>query len=212
MPAGRPANDAGDRAEFFETDVTDPDQLDATIAAISERFGPAHMLFNNAGTVLVKAYVDTTESEFDALMATNVRSTFMVTKRVIPQMVENGGGSIVIMSSVSAMRGFALEAIYGVSKAAVQSLMQNIAVEHREDGIRCNAICPAFVRTPHGMNEIDAFKELGVDFGDAELAETQLRICEPEEVASVALYLASVEATFLNGLAVPIDNGWLAKG
>ena len=206
------ASRAHDDVIALETDVTDAAQIERSLEEVRERFGPPDLLFNNAGTVLVKAYTDTTEDEFDALMNVNVRSAFMVTKRVTAQMVDNGGGSIVIMSSVSSMRGFELEAIYGASKAAVQSLMQNISAEYRERGIRCNAVCPAFVRTPHGTKEIEAFEKLGFDWGEEQLKGTQLRICEPEEVASVALYLASDEARALNGVAVPIDNGWMSKG
>ena len=206
------ASQAHDDVAVFATDVTDAAQVEQSLKEVRDRFGPVDLLFNNAGTVLVKPYTETTEDEFDGLMNVNLRSAFMVTKRVTAQMVENGGGSIVIMSSVSSMRGFDLEAIYGASKAAVQSLMQTIAIEFRERGIRCNAICPAFVRTKHGTREIEAFEELGFDWGEAQLKETQLRICEPEEVASVALYLASDEARAVNGVAVPIDNGWMSKG
>lgn len=202
---------AGNIAEAFKADLTDPDELSLALSAIQDRFGAANLLFNNAGTVLVKGYAETTEAEFDHLVSVNVRSAFMVTRRVIPQMIENGGGSIVMMSSVAAARGFPLESIYGMTKAAVQALTLNIAIEYRDRGVRCNAICPAFVRTPHGLREIDAFKTLGVAWDDSAIADTQLRICEPEDVASVALYLASREAGFLNGVAVPIDNGWMVK-
>ncbi len=201
----------GGEALFLHADLTNPNAIDAALETVAERFGPADLLFNNAGTILVKAYTETTEEEFDRLVNANVRSAFMVTKRVIPQMLANGGGSIVIMSSVSAARGFPLEAIYGMTKSAVQALTVNIAIEYREQGIRCNAICPAFVRTAHGLREIDDFKRLGIEWDDDALAATQLRICEPEDVASVALYLASEEAGFLNGVAIPVDNGWMAK-
>lgn len=201
----------GGDAVFLHADLTNPDAIDAALETVAARFGPADLLFNNAGAILVKAYTETTEDEFDWLVNANVRSAFMVTRRVIPQMLANGGGSIVIMSSVSAARGFPLEAIYGMTKSAVQALTINIAIEYREQGIRCNAICPAFVRTAHGLREIDDFKTLGIEWDDDALAATQLRICEPEDVASVALYLASDEAGFLNGVAIPVDNGWMAK-
>ncbi|MBO6602198.1 MAG: SDR family oxidoreductase [Roseicyclus sp.] len=192
-------------------DLSDVDAVESALETAKASLGPAQLLFNNAGIVLVKPYVECTEDDFDRLMAVNVKSTFMVTRRVIPQMIAEGGGAIVLMSSVSSMRGFALEALYGVSKAAVQAMMMNIAVEYRQDNIRCNAVCPAFVRTPHGLNEIKDFQALGFDWSDDDLAATQLRICEPEEVADVALFLASDDARFVNGEAVVVDNGWLAK-
>lgn len=201
----------GGTAQFLHADLSRPSDVDAAIAAARERFGPAHLLFSNAGIVLVKAYTETTEDDFDRVMAVNVKSAFMVTRRVIPQMIENGGGSIVLMSSVSAARGFPFEAIYGVSKAAIEALMLNITVEFRGHGIRCNAVSPAFVRTPHGLNEIRDFQAMGMDWSDEDLAATQLRICEPEEVSNVALFLASSDAAFVNGVSVTVDNGWMAK-
>ena len=198
------------RAIFVHADLTDPVAIDAALGKIRAELGLANLLFNNAGTVLVKRFEETTEDEYDHIMGTNVRSAFMMTKRVIPQLIENQGGSIVLMSSISALRGFPLEAVYGMSKAAVQALMMNITAEYRERGIRCNAICPAFVRTPHGIRELADFKAMGMDISEADMGKTQLRISEPEDVASVALFLASKDAGFLNGLAVPIDNGWMA--
>lgn len=201
----------GTAACALTADVSDVDAVDGAIRQAVDTLGSVDLLFNNAGIVLVKPYAESTEDDFDRIMSVNVKSAFMVTRRVIPQMIEAGGGSIVLMSSVSSMRGFALEALYGVSKAAVQALMMNIAVEYREQNIRCNAVCPAFVRTPHGLNEIKDFQALGFDWSDDDLAATQLRICEPEEVADVALFLASHDARFINGEAVMVDNGWLAK-
>ena len=198
------------KATFVHADLTDPLAIDAALARIRAELGPAHLLFNNAGTVLVKRFEETTEDEYDYIMGTNVRSAFMVTKRVIPQLLENQGGSIVLMSSISALRGFPLEAVYGMSKAAVQAMMMNITAEYRQRGIRCNAVCPAFVRTPHGIRELADFKAMGMEISEADFGKTQLRISEPEDVANVALFLASKDAGFLNGVAVPIDNGWMA--
>lgn len=199
----------GGIANYYYADLTEPNSIEEALQKIRDDFGSADLLFNNAGTVLVKAYVDTSESEFDHIMNTNVRSAFMVTKRVIPEMISKGGGAIVMMSSVSAIRGCPLEAIYGASKAAVQALMMNITAEYRKDGIRCNAVCPAFVRTPHGLKELEDFKRTGIEIGEADMARTQLKICEPEEVSGVALFLASEDARFLNGVAINIDNGWM---
>lgn len=201
----------GGVGHYEYADLTKPHDIERALADTRKQIGPASLLFNNAGTVLVKPYLETSESDFDFLMDVNVRSSFMVTKRVLPQMTECGHGAIVMMSSVSAYRGFSYEAIYGVSKAAIHALMMNIAIEFREQGIRCNAISPAFVRTAHATREVEDFAKLGVSWSEADLAQTQIRVCEPEEVASVALFLASDDAAFINGIAVTIDNGWMAK-
>jgi len=142
-------------------------------------------------------------------MNINVKSAFIVTRRVVKQMVDNGGGTIVLMSSVASYHGFGLEALYGISKAAIHGMMINICSEYRAHGIRCNSVNPAFVRTPHGLHEIEKFKEMGVIWDECAFSTTQLRICEPEEVAAAAVFLASPAASFVNGVALSIDNGWL---
>ena len=83
-------------------------------------------------------------------------------------------------------------------------------MEFRDRGIRCNAVCPGFIRTPHGLRELDALQKMGVDVSDAAMAAAQGRICEPEEVAAVALFLASDEASFVNGAQLFVDNGFTA--
>ncbi len=203
---------AGGHAVFYEVDVTDTEQVTSALAEIAERLGPVDHLFNTAGTVLVKAYHDTTEADYDRIMDINVRSAFIVTRRVIKQMVNNGGGTIVLMSSVSALKGFGYEALYGISKSAIHGMMMNICAEYRGANVRCCSVAPAFVRTPHGMGEIEQFREMGVIWNDDALKTTQLRICEPEEVAAISLFLSSPAANFLNGISVQVDNGWMASG
>ena len=85
-----------------------------------------------------------------------------------------------------------------------------IAVKYRDRGIRCNAVRPGFIRTPHGMREFDALQKLGVDVSEAAMAQAQGRMCEPEEVAAAALFLASDEASFVNGTHLFVDNGFTA--
>mgnify|MGYP001555304615 FL=1 len=99
-----------------------------------------------------------------------------------------------------------------MTKGAVLQLSRNIAVEYREQGIRCNAVCPGFVKTAHGLREIAELDAAGQTWEDGDLAATQGRICEPDEVASAALFLASDESSFVNGMALYVDNGWYTKG
>ena len=91
-------------------------------------------------------------------------------------------------------------------------LSRAIAVEYREQGIRCNAVCPGFVKTAHGLREIAELDAQGQHWEDGDLAATQGRICEPEEVANAVLFLASDEASFVNGAALYVDNGWYTRG
>ena len=99
-----------------------------------------------------------------------------------------------------------------MTKGAVLQLARSIAVEYRDDGIRCNAICPGFVKTDHGLREINQLDNLGQDWNENDLKSVQGRICDPKEVSTAVLYLASDDSSFVNGNAFYIDNGWYAKG
>ncbi len=208
----RDIENTGGRAIFFEVDCADPLGVESALVEIGRKLGPISHLFNTAGTVIVKPYDQTTEEEFDWLMGVNVKSAFVVTRRVVKQMVENGGGNIVLMSSVASLHGFGLEGVYGISKAAIHGMMINICAEYRQSNIRCNTVNPAFVRTPHGLSEVEKFREMGVDWSESALVATQLRMCEPEEVAAASVFLVSPAASFINGIAMNIDNGWLVAG
>jgi len=203
---------AGGEAMFFEADVTKADQIDRAFDGAIAAFGPYNVLFNHAGTIIVKPLHETTEDEYDWLMDVNVKSAFLVCRRAAREMSENGGGSIVITSSIAAELGYALESVYCMSKGAVLQLMRTISTEYRDAGIRCNAVCPGFVETAHGLKEIAELDAAGQQWEDSGMAATQGRICYPEEVAATVVFLSSDEASFVNGNATYVDNGWYAKG
>lgn len=197
---------------FSKVDLVNREEIERSVEETIQRWGRISLLFSNAGIVIVKAYDLTTDADYDRIMNLNVRSTFFLTRKLIPHMIANGGGSIVIMSSFNASRAVPLESVYSASKSAVESLAKNIAVEYRHKNIRCNAVAPAFVRTTHGLREIEDFKALGIDWNEQALTDTQIRVCQPEEVADIALFAASDEARFMNGAVFSVDNGWTAKG
>ncbi|MEN0087007.1 MAG: SDR family oxidoreductase [Pseudomonadota bacterium] len=202
----------GGQALFIQTDVSQSGPVKAAISKTMATYGAIDTLFNHAGTIIVKPMHETSDEEFDRLMAINSRSAFIVCREVIKEMLKAGGGTIVITSSIGGEKGFALESAYCMSKGAVLQLARSIAIEYRDDGIRCNAVCPAFVKTDHGLREIEELDGLGQNWNEADLRAVQGRICEPEEVASAALFLASDQSSFINGTAVYVDNGWYAKG
>jgi NAD(P)-dependent dehydrogenase (short-subunit alcohol dehydrogenase family) len=204
--------DAGGEALFVKADVTKADDIDRAFDEAIKAFGPYNVLFNHAGTIIVKALHEMSEEEYDSLMDTNVKSAFLVCRRAVKEMSDNGSGSIIITSSIAAELGYALEAVYCMSKGAVLQLMRTISIEYRDNGIRCNAVCPGFVETAHGLKEIAALDAAGQAWEDSGIAATQGRICYPEEVANTVLFLASDEASFINGAALYVDNGWHAKG
>lgn len=200
----------GFRAVAAAADVARADQVARAVEAVRNALGPAKILFNHAGALVVKRFLETTEEEWDGLMAVNVKSMFLMTRAVLPQMIESGGGAIVCTSSISAVAATPGEVLYDTTKGACHMFARAIAVEFRDRNIRCNALCPGFIRTPHGMRELRDLTALGVDVSETAIAAQQGRICEPEEVARAALFLASDEASFISGTHLFVDNGFTA--
>ncbi len=150
-----------EKAFFFHTDLTKSSEVKKSVNQILDLFGTVNILFNHAGTIIVKPLHESSEEDYDYLMDINVRSAFLVCNEVIPLMLNNKGGNIIITSSIGGEKGFALESLYCMTKGAVLQLARSIAVEYRDQGIRCNAICPGFVKTNHGLREIKELDEQG---------------------------------------------------
>jgi len=201
---------AGGVAMAVTADVSKAAEVNDAVAQVEHAFGPVTVLFNHAGTIVIKPFLETTEEEWDWLHDVNVKSMYLMTRAVLPGMIGAGGGSIVCTSSISAVAATPMEVLYDTTKGAVHMFARAIAVEFRDRNIRCNAVCPGFVRTPHGLREVTDLQALGVDVSEAALAAQQGRICEPEEVARAALFLASDEASFVNGAHLFVDNGFTA--
>lgn len=201
---------SGGDAAFFEADVSDRVQIERAIAGTNARFGTISVLFNHAGTIIVKPFLDTSDDDFDRLMDVNVKSMFMMTRAVLPQMLDAGKGSIVCTASISSVAATPLEVLYCMTKGACAMLARAVAVEYRDRGIRCNAVCPGFIDTPHGQREIAALAQHGFDSSVEALSVQQGRLCQPEEVAKAALFLASDDASFVNGAHLYVDNCFTA--
>ena len=201
---------AGGIAGYFVADVSDEAQVQKAVADVAGKYGNVTVLFNHAGTIVIKPFLETTVEEWDWLHAVNVRSMYLMTRAVIPHMLDAGGGSIVCTSSISAVAATPMEVLYDTTKGACHMFARAIAVEFRDRNIRCNAVCPGFIRTPHGLREVDELQKQGVDVSDEAMMAAQGRIGEPEEVARAALFLASDEASFITGTHLFVDNGFTA--
>ena len=201
---------AGHRVVFAAADVSQKAQVDAAVAVVAGALGPVNVLFNHAGTIVIKPFLETEESDWDFLFDVNVKSMYLMTRAVLPMMLAAGKGSIVCTSSISAVYGTPNEVLYDATKGACHMFARAIAVEFRDRGIRCNAVCPGFIETPHGNREVAELSALGVDVSEAAIRAAQGRFGQPEDIARAALYLASDDADFVNGTQLFVDNGFSA--
>jgi 2-keto-3-deoxy-L-fuconate dehydrogenase len=186
------------------------DVLDkAAITALAGKIGTVDVLFNCAGIVNHGTVLDVTDEQWQFALNLNVRSMFWAIQAVLPGMLTKGGGSIVNMSSAaSSVKGAALRCIYGTTKAAVIGLTKSVAVDYVSKGIRCNAICPGTVQTP-SLDERIAGLGGGADARQFFLQRQPTgRFGSADEIASLAVYLASDEAAFTTGTVNVIDGGW----
>ena len=201
---------AGGEAQFLRTDVSQEADVTAAVTAVMDSFGCIDVLFNHAGTLIVKPFLETTPGDWRRLLDINLMGMILTCRAVIPHMLAQGGGTIVNTSSISGLTAAPLESAYCVSKAACLQLSRAIAVEFRDRNIRCNALGPGFIRTAHGMRELRELAAAGEPASENDIAHLQGRMCEPEEVAQAALFLASPESSFVNGEILVIDNGAMA--
>lgn len=202
--------DAGYCVSFAKADVAVKAEVEAAVASVSAAFGAVTVLFNHAGTIVIKPFLETEEADWDFLFDVNVKSMYLMTRAVLPQMIAAGGGSIVCTSSISAVYATPMEVLYDATKAACHMFSRAIAVEFRDRGIRCNAVCPGFIKTPHGLREVKELTALGVDVSEAAIRAAQGRLGQPEDIARAALYLASDDAEFVTGTHLFVDGGFSA--
>ena len=199
---------AGPSIRTMRLDAMDP----AAIAAAAKSVGAVDVLFNCAGFVHQGTVLDATEEDWSFAFDLNARSHFRTIKAFLPGMLAKGGGAIVNIASVaSSVKGIANRCVYGASKAAVIGLTKSVAADYVRQGIRCNAICPGTVQSPSLDDRIaaNAATAGSVEAARAAFVARQAmgRIATPEEIAALAVYLASDESRFVTGQALLIDGG-----
>jgi 3alpha(or 20beta)-hydroxysteroid dehydrogenase len=195
---------AGGEGSYHEHDVTDADAWREVVAAVEQSHGPIDVLVNNAGVQVRSVGIEADDDEWAKVIAVNQRGVFLGMRAVIPGMVRNGGGSIINVASVAALVGLRGSIPYQASKAAVLGLTRGAAVAYGRDNIRVNAICPGLIVT--AMTESASSASV-----DAIKAQVPLgRDGRPEEISTVVVFLASEESSYITGVALPIDGGFVA--
>jgi NAD(P)-dependent dehydrogenase (short-subunit alcohol dehydrogenase family) len=200
----RMIEEAGGSAEFFPCDVSSPSDNEALVSRVVESYGKLDFAHNNAGIGVHARLADTSDEDFDRVIAVNLRGTFLGMKRQIRQMLSSGGGAIVNTSSNAGLRGVRLLGAYAASKHGIVGLTKNAALEYAEDGIRVNSVCPAAIMTPLLSNETPERQEQILR------PQAMKRPGDPAEVAAAVVWLCSDDASFVTGVSMPVDAGSVA--
>jgi 3alpha(or 20beta)-hydroxysteroid dehydrogenase len=196
--------EAGCAASYHDLDVTDPAAWREIVAGVVQNHGPIDVLVNNAGIQVRSLGVEADDDEWAKVIAVNQHGVFLGMRAVIPVMLRNGGGSIVNVASVAALVGLAGSIPYQASKSAVLGLTRGAAVSYGPDNIRVNAICPGLVVTAMTQSASPAAV-------DALKAQIPLRRDgRPDEISAAVVFLASDESSYITGVALPIDGGFVA--
>jgi NAD(P)-dependent dehydrogenase (short-subunit alcohol dehydrogenase family) len=206
------AREAGDGARFVRTDVTDEESVKQMVQHAKEAFGQVDVLLNCAGGSLRddKPVTDVDLSVWDHTMNLDLKGPFLCCRHVIPVMVEQGNGSVVNFSSVVALRGNHIAHVYVMAKGGLISFTRALAGAYSPKGIRVNAICPGIVLTERVKSRFTGSNQIRFGGIDNIAGQYPFAVGQPEDIANVALFLASDESRMVNGAAIPAEGGFSA--
>ena len=202
---------AGGRVCFIRADVTEPADVEAMISTALSTYGSLDILVNNAGIDAWGSVLETAESTWDQIIATNLKGVFLVSKAALKPMCEQRRGAIVNVASAGGLVGAPRLAAYNASKGGVVILTKNMALDYAQHGIRVNAVCPGAIDTPmlqNAMARLGSREEVLPMFVDLHPLG---RLGHPNEVANAVVFLASDEASFITGATLCVDGGLTAR-
>jgi NAD(P)-dependent dehydrogenase (short-subunit alcohol dehydrogenase family) len=202
-----PSEKADGRHRSYHLDLASTASIEAMVSAVDRDFGRIDILVNSAGLGVEASFLETTPETYDRLLSVNLRGTFFISQAVARRMTKTGAGRIIHIASVSGMTGNALRAAYAASKSGVIGLARVMAVELASSGILVNTISPGPIETP--LVKRAHSPATRVAWGER---VPLLRYGTPEEVASVALFLAGDASAYVSGQVIVVDGGFLAAG
>ncbi|MDP6349190.1 MAG: SDR family oxidoreductase [Chloroflexota bacterium] len=199
---------AGGDAHYWHCDVSNSDDVQATIQGVGEHFGQINILYNNAAYLSeFNSVTETTEDSWNRAIGTTLGGVYLCCKYAIPHLIEAGGGSIVSTASVGGLVVFRSNSAYCTAKAGVIMLMKSIAADYGEQGVRANAIAPGAIDSIVN-SQYPADSDVARLWSEKSLVGRPLG--DPDEIAAAAVFLASDESSFVTGTVLPVDGGWTA--
>ena len=202
----------GGEATVFVTDLSVPSSCPQIVEATTSRYGAINILVNNAAISATTSLLDTTQKLYDQVIAVNLTAPFMLTKAALPAMIDGGGGSIVNITSIAAMRGTGGrgQTAYAASKAGLMGLTIDVSDSYGNQGIRINCVAPGIIDTPMRAN---AMAQAGLKPGDIDLSTKTSVGFEGDawDIARAALFLAGPDGRFITGVLLPVDGGTTAQ-
>ena len=201
----------GGIARFIPCEINDANAVSLAVEETIDVLGKPTHLINNAGIAHVGTATSTTEEEFDRVMEVNTKGMFNCLNKVIPVLIENEGGVILNLASIASRLGIAERFAYSASKGAALAMTLSVAKDYVDQGIRCNCLCPGRVHTPFVDGFLEKYypdeNERSEKFTELSKYQPIGRMGEPEEIASLATFLCSEEASFITGSAYDVDGG-----
>jgi NAD(P)-dependent dehydrogenase (short-subunit alcohol dehydrogenase family) len=201
----------GAEALFVQADVRNASQVQAMVKSTVEQFGRIDILVNNAGVAGVVPVTELAEEDWDRIIDTSLKGTYLCSKYVIPEMINAGAGSIVNLGSVLGLVGRERASAYNAAKGGIVLLTKNMALDYVGFNIRVNAVCPGFVMTEMVRRYINRCEDPEKLHAELANLHPMARLATPEEVASAILFLASNESSFITGSSLVVDGGYSAR-
>jgi NAD(P)-dependent dehydrogenase (short-subunit alcohol dehydrogenase family) len=206
----REIESVGGKAFAVTCDVTDRKSVELAVGAATKHFGRLDILVNNAGAVVVATAEDTSDEDWDRVLAANLTGTFIVSRAALSHLRAAGGGTIVNIGSILGIVARKQRVAYCAAKAGVTGLTKAMALDHAHEKIRVNCICPSLIETELGLRSIQMAPDPAAEREKRTAGIPLGRLGLPDDVAQMAVYLASDESAWVTGAALPLDGGLTA--